>query len=415
MTTWPDLRSSSLPPNAPLPRYLDNALTGALAVFGLVLPLSVAGVSLSMAILLLFALVLSPRLWRSAPWREPVVAVGLVLLAWIAAHTALTADTVQEGLSTVNRYHELLMAAILLGLFRLSSRPRAFLNGLLVGCLVYAVLHWLGPWVPAIAGELQPRSISAGLVLGLGGFVFWQESRNSNRPAILRLAALFLAATVLFQVRGRTGQLILLLLVSYGAWCWVTPRRRWLVAGGMALLVVATALSFGKVRERWTDTLHGLTRAPGWETTSTGIRVELMRNALHLAGQHYLLGVGYGGYADVHEEVVEARDRQANVVLDAPRPWARIANPHGEYLMQLVGGGIVGLGLFLTWLFLPALRLVDGRAQPALVAASAAFAVGCLFNSMLMDFVEGHFFVALLTWLLAQTAASRRDTPAPVP
>jgi heptosyltransferase-3 len=31
-----------------------------------------------------------------------------------------------------------------------------------------------------------------------------------------------------------------------------------------------------------------------------------------------------------------------------------------------------------------------------------AFAVGCLFNSMLLDFVEGHFYVALLAWLLAE-------------
>ena len=31
-----------------------------------------------------------------------------------------------------------------------------------------------------------------------------------------------------------------------------------------------------------------------------------------------------------------------------------------------------------------------------------AFAVGCLFNSMLLDFVEGHFYIALLAWLLAE-------------
>jgi hypothetical protein len=41
-----------------------------------------------------------------------------------------------------------------------------------------------------------------------------------------------------------------------------------------------------------------------------------------------------------------------------------------------------------------------------------AFAIGCLFNSMLMDFVEGHLYTALLAWLLARRH-EKPDGPAP--
>ena len=41
-----------------------------------------------------------------------------------------------------------------------------------------------------------------------------------------------------------------------------------------------------------------------------------------------------------------------------------------------------------------------------------AFAAGCLFNSLLMDFVEGHLYIALLAWMLAE---NRYPAPEPRP
>jgi len=79
--------------------------------------------------------------------------------------------------------------------------------------------------------------------------------------------------------------------------------------------------------------------------------------------------------------------------------------------MQLVGGGVVALALFLAWLVAPMLRVPHSRGvQASLIGIGLAFAFGCLFNSLLMDFVEGHFYVTLMTWLLAQ---SGRAPPAP--
>ena len=72
--------------------------------------------------------------------------------------------------------------------------------------------------------------------------------------------------------------------------------------------------------------------------------------------------------------------------------------------MQLIGGGVISLLLFLAWLGVTLRQALHARARVSgpLAGMALAFAVGCLFNSMLLDFVEGHFYIALLAWLLAE-------------
>jgi O-antigen ligase len=140
--------------------------------------------------------------------------------------------------------------------------------------------------------------------------------------------------------------------------------------------------------------------------TSSEIRLRLVRYGAVLANEHYLLGAGYNHYAQIHEQAVR-RDVGASPQADAvlAGPWVRTDNPHAEYLMQLVGGGLVALALFLGWLAAPLCRRdANGRTSTAIAGTVLAFAVGCLFNSLLMDFVEGHFYTALLAWLLARQA-----------
>ena len=62
----------------------------------------------------------------------------------------------------------------------------------------------------------------------------------------------------------------------------------------------------------------------------------------------------------------------------------------------------IALALFLAWLVAPLLRTAPLAVRQSIAGLVLAFAVGCLFNSLLRDFIEGHFFVVVLSWLLAQ-------------
>lgn len=405
MSFWQTLRQPLLPSVMPLGTRLDKALCVTLALLGFVLPASVAAVAILLGVLLVLGALAAPSVWRSAPWRDPVIALGLLLFAYIATHTLLTSGFNLNSWKAINRYHELLIAALLLALFRLVSKPHWFLHALVAGTLVYAAVHWLALFWPPLEAYMERRRISAGFIMATLAFVLL--ARGALRRPWPVAGAAFLVATVFFAVEGRTGHVVMLLLVALAAWVYSPKRWRWIATAALPLLVLALALGSTAVQKRVNETLAGSSPAPDGDLSSTGIRIELARNGLHLAGQYGLTGGGFAEYLRLSGESANelyANDPERHVYLE--RHWSRISNPHNEYLMQLVGGGVAAFALFLMWLVAPTLRRSSSRAtQVTLVGTVLAFASGCLFNSMLMDFEEGHFYVVLMTWLLARSAA----------
>ena len=66
--------------------------------------------------------------------------------------------------------------------------------------------------------------------------------------------------------------------------------------------------------------------------------------------------------------------------------------------------------LFLVWLAWPMWRAIRANAdvEPWTGVAGSialAFAVGAVFNSLLRDFAEAHFYVALMAWLMVRRTA----------
>jgi len=393
-----------MPASAPLPASFDIALAVALAVLGFFLPFSVAGVSIMLLVLAVLALSAAPSILRSAPWRDPVVAVGLLLLAYIATHTLVMSAFQPGSLKIVNRYHELLMAPIFLALFRLVKRKDAFFWGLTVGAVGYAATHWAAFFVPSLAASLASRRISAGFDLALLAFVIFEYARHSTHPWRWRAVAVFLAGTVIFAVEGRTGQVVLLVIVACAAWLHSPRRWRLVAVVCVPAAVLALALTSSAVQKRLAETVADSQTDGNSALTSTRIRIEFLRGGLFLAKENYLTGAGFARYAEIQRQAIDTRyshDPVRKQHIEAN--LTTMNNPHNEYLMQIVGGGVAALALFMAWLVLPMLRKPQpGSMDACLVGVSLAFATGCLFNSMLMDFVEGHFYVTLLMWLLAR-------------
>ena len=112
--------SSVATPAAQSPRseapVWNRLLALTLAGLGFFLPFSSAGVAIAVGALVALALA-RPRAIRSrAPWQEPVMAAGLVLLAYIAVHTLWTTGLHVASWHAVNKYQELWIAPLLLAL-----------------------------------------------------------------------------------------------------------------------------------------------------------------------------------------------------------------------------------------------------------------------------------------------------------
>ena len=117
------------------------------------------------------------------------------------------------------------------------------------------------------------------------------------------------------------------------------------------------------------------------------MRFVFYKNSLSLIADHPLLGSGTGSFAKKYEQLVNNRQ---NMRLTE--------NPHNEYLMIAVQWGLLGMGLFIyllyrLWRMTKRLTIQQAWMAQGLVITMA---VGCLVNSLLLDFTEGHVFAYLI-------------------
>jgi O-antigen ligase len=386
------MMSATLPlSETPAARAPQKLLAGLLAALGAFLPFSTAGVSIVLGVLVLMLPLAGLQPWREGFWRRPVFASGLLLLAYIVLRSVAEAGWQPHAAKLANHYHELLMIPLLWLLMRAGQGRRAFLYGLMAGAFALALVHWL-PLPADWANKLALRRISAGFGLSLCAFVFFEEARNGVLPRRLAYALVaFLAVTVAALVQARTGYVTLALLTALAAWRAMPRRWRWV---SVVVVVVAAALMatlMSSLREKRGDT-----------AISNRIRAEFLHNGLEVTREHWLFGAGWGGYGKAYAEVAARNGAPADAL------WAQSENAHNEYLMQAAAGGAPALLMFLAWLAIPVAglwrRSPQERAGPAgtLACVALAFAVGCAFNSLLLDFIEAHLYGALLAWLLAR-------------
>ncbi len=225
------------------------------------------------------------------------------------------------------------------------------------------------------------------------------------------LFAVAAGINVLFMVQGRTGYAILLVLMVWfagttlaryrrkrgRAWGWRQGMAGMLVLGGM---VAATYFASPRLHDRvgsvaaeyqaWQPN-HG-------KDTSTGQRLDFYYNALQIAQQHLLFGVGTGGFPAAFARQVQGSDALPT------------HNPHNEYLMITVQCGLVGLALLLylfytQWRYAP---LLDTPfEQDAARGLVLAYMVNCLVNSALLDHSDGLFFAFMTAVLFANLKMAR--------
>jgi O-antigen ligase len=400
---------AAVQPNA-AERAFQAALSFGLAGLGFFVLWSTAGTSISLFLLLVLCCLAPGRIWRQRPWRDPMAAIGLVLLAYIALRTFAGEGLSGRSAGAVNQYHELLMVPLLWALLRLSARPHVFMGGLIAGALFFAALFWIEPLVPSLQGWLHLRRVSAGFGHAMVAFVLLERARLREGPPWLNYGgAAFLVLTLLFVNDGRTGHVLLLLLLLCAAYRVAPPKLRLHALAAMLVASIALAAASPAIRHRITETVQDAqANSQGrLERNSTTARIEQFRTGLDVANTHWLLGTGWLGYRAAFERSAGARLHGTTVeVLGGSSD-----NPHNEYLLQLGAGGLPALLLFCAWLAVPLWRATNEPPQrspwaSALGCVVLAFVVGCMFNSLLLDYVEGHFFGALVAWLLLRREAS---------
>jgi O-antigen ligase len=226
--------------------------------------------------------------------------------------------------------------------------------------------------------------ITHGVLMALAAFLAADRALRAGdrRWRMVYTAGAALAACNVFMLHGRTGHVVFVVLAVYFA----AAGWRWRGVGAVAATL---AVTFG--------IFHAVTTAEMRETraqrndTSTAIRLNYYRTTAAIVRDHPALGVGTGGFVSAYREKIKGTDLPES------------NNPHSQYLLTAAQLGAVGLVALLALFFIlwRQARALEPAARLAARGLVLTMAVGCLFNSFLIDHVEGLLFAWMAGVLFA--------------
>ncbi|RPD49890.1 O-antigen ligase domain-containing protein [Hymenobacter sediminis] len=304
----------------------------------------------------------------------------------------------------------------------LSARQRFWVGLLFVGGvgLVGAATmgqYFLDPATANVAfglGQSMPSitrifHIHFGLMLALATF-FGVSLRREPWANKLQRTVLLLAVgsciLTLHVLAYRTGLMALYGMLLIDTFLvLIVQRRLWL---GLALLLGLTLgpwiayQSLESVQQRVESTIYDILQFElkhDINQYSLSRRLAAWQTAAVIARQHPLLGVGP---ADAYRAMMKQYDLQSYGLQRENRVMI-----HNQYLHQLVGGGLVGLGLWLFVLFGPLMQPAQRR-NPYVYRFLLLQALAMMVDSLLELQISYNLFVFLYGFLVVAT--ERRTT-----
>lgn len=369
-------------------------------------------ISISEFLILLFWLLLLPlgqfkqQLYISFSSR--IVQLGLLLLLLMLVQSFFTPASTSLALDQVGHYRELLLLPLL---FYILNRPSwkkrvyyAFLAGMIV-ILIHSYLQFFG-WVQNPLTGLQENTsklgrIAGAIMLAFTCFAFLEEAiKNKHRTLIfgLWLGLFFIGSFALVALyNGRTGLLIYFILAA------IWTSRLFGIKSLIGLIMIAPIIAISLYqtsslfKERIDETHGQFQQIINNEVPEDNLKRQgFYAKTLPLLKEHSLWGGGTGSYKH------EMAERQYD-----------IHNPHNEYLLILFENGVLGLLLLLGFFYYcwKQANQLDEHQRWLLRALVISFAVGSLFNSLLLDNREAHWYILLLVALMPSISSSHQDNP----
>ncbi len=412
--------------NQVLQRKLMPHLRNSAAMIGLTVPISTALDNLFLAIVLLALFFNAPAIWRIIS-DNPVARAALMLFAMLSVAVTYGDTPVSESLGILGKYIDLAFVPLFMLMFA-EIRTRIFAERAFIGAMGLTLLfsyllgwHVIGvqDWMSTMASADNPvifhSHITQNNMMAYAAFLALLKVRdalNSRLRFTWLLFAVLAIVNVLFMVQGRTGYVILLVLLCWFAWGSLSRyaqqrgkvwgwRQGAIVLLAACLVVSGAYLSSSRLHERVSLVVQEVQAwQPNQENqgSSAGTRLNFYYNAVQIFAKNPILGVGTGGFEAAFTQQIKDTD-----LLTTP-------NPHNEYLLIASQTGILGLALFLylfytIWQNAP--RLDSHYLQDAARGLVLAYVINCALNSAIHDHADGLFFAWMAALLFSQLNANR--------
>lgn len=387
-------------------------------VIGFSIPLSTALDNLLVVVLVLCWIAGGRYREKTAVLRmHPFVLVPVGFFALHLAGSLYSIGDTRQVLHALDKASVILLIPLLISLApgqEVRNRALHAFMATMVAILALSFLLWLGALPEGGADDVikgvrrDPavfkKHITHGVLMAFGAFAIALKAGEATRRATkgaLGLVAGLMVFNVLIMVHGRTGQLTVAALLVY----LLLSRLGW---RGATVSAVAATLVAGAVYFAPWSALHErvevtLAEFQDWRAGKpaqpSNMRLEAWSNSVQIVKAHPLIGVGTGGFAAAYARQIEDTSMVA------------LAQPENQYLLTTVQLGAIGLA-GLLFLFVAQWRLaarLATRMETDLARGLViTMAVGCLFNSFLLDHTEALFYAWLSGLLYAGLQPSHR-------
>lgn len=348
---------------------------------------------------------------------NPVALWALALFVVFAIGVLYSSASLDEALHTLKKYRKLLLIPLLIAIF---YEPKwrthgihAFLSAMLL-VLAISYMKLLGLWSDGSGAQdysVFKNYIGQSILMAYA--IYLMAHRFADHPRqrwLWGLLILLGSFNVLFMLPGRTGYIVfftLLMLFLYQRHGWQGLLVSMMFIIFTASIAYKTSMLFEQRVDMAVADIKGYLGSEEIDPaeSSAGIRLEFYANTIALIGQHPFFGGGTGSFAPEYK-----RQAQQSEILET-------SNPHNEYLSVTAQLGLAGLALLLLlgysqWRLSYRLTSELRAAGQGLVITMAA---GSLFNSLLLDFTEGHFYACLSGLIYASVSSvnARADDKRP--
>lgn len=393
--------------------------------FGLALTTSTALTSIMASISLIW-FATHFREWRGAVSerrQDPVFKAMLAFLAILMLGVFVSFAHGYSPWEILGKHTKFMVFFVLIGLLQKTERRQAAFLGFAFGMLLSMFLSVLSQVigiqifhaVPG-TGELAPflnhteHNVFLSLVT-LGLVTLLAAQRPRGILAWLGWLTVALAfVDIIFLIRGRTGQIVLVILAMLlfatllrSKLLKVAATLGFLAAVGLAALYGHSALNQGLKLAT-----HDVSEYKEGQTdTSVGFRMNALKSTLALIRDtHPIIGNGTGAFRESYENYYKTHP-----TIEPP-----FANPHDDYIFYWAENGIFGLlaliGVYLS-MFYSAVK-ERGLHGIWLAGLALAWCVPSTANSVMLDHVSGYTFVVLLAALVAGPLPFNSQRAAPL-
>lgn len=236
-------------------------------------------------------------------------------------------------------------------------------------------------------------------------WMFLEKTLQGHMRWIVPVLGLLYVANIVFISIGRSGYAVLgigcAVLLMWNA----SPLRQLTIVLGLSLAAILAFSLSSRMHDKIVlgvgEWMHG---SESTSINSMGLRRVYYQNTLEIIQDHWLFGVGSGGFKQAYtEQVTHKYD---------PSDWRAdpIGDPHNQYLAVFAQHGIGGLAVFLIWIVAIA-RDMRGlpKYRKLVLAILFGWCVTSLFSSHFRTFAEGHLLTTFLGVLLSAPAMKERS------